>query len=940
MNTTKDVGYTREWSSIEDNGVQFKYKIYEDVTDKANVDKWVTKDVKFGFTRPIMDDSNFFHILLYCLQSSWYSSETLKGLVYGTKMDKRITDVKSLKEYLKYTHTVQASMIQIPYKLYKGIRIDADLSTPQKVKMVDEFNENLENDSCYKNEFFIMYVGHALRLDFVILTNLEPILVDRPFDKIYGITVKDTKNKVMNFVKASKAAFLNRIIIDRPLLFGYTKEKMEESSWFIYLSRPTVIMGKSKEVEDKNFLIKIPEQLTGAMLSSLQVYPANHVLLSSFPDLDFPKYGKNGQPMMPKRKREGKNRTHPVYNEYTEIENSAERCKHCKMEYASTSSTTTLKDHLSTKHKIFIDKKVEDSDNDDEKVVQRKLQPVVSSRASILDQDQMKKLLLKAVIRSSQGYKMLEKGKWLPELLESVVKGLGGKLKVSYDHKIVSKWISSTYPVFIECRAAYFNKLTCRFHFTFDCWTDKNMRAFYMVTLHWWDEGIKSCILDAAQVESGNGVSIRVGDSILYTFKENNLFNKILSCTSDNANEPICSQRHISMKLEKPFFVNRCVNHLIALIIEKSREVLKPLVKKAESLCMTIRNSKAKAKYFADECKKADHAWWTPPGYFTAIKWGSEYEFVRKLLNCMHILNEMCSVSSKFYGELKYFKIHDDEWTVIQEIFSFLTDFNNWRVDLEPELKPTCHRVEQYWKWIKRKLSEVESSYGGESPPYLKEAAKGMLEVWSSYGDDNEFSVLSDIRKVSSFLDPSKKKKSKEDGVLKLLVKNLMEDLYGHLSSDDTPLETTNKKKKACRYESDSDEDISSPSSSGLNQYDLAINSFLSVCGVNFSDNEDIVTWWLANKNSHPLLFRLFTDVIPSQATSGSSERAASQAKRILLERDNLGSDTFASELVMKSWESTGIDFYQYMPSENKEEEPANKKTRVEIDLVDSDSDE
>ena len=40
----------------------------------------------------------------------------------------------------------------------------------------------------------------------------------------------------------------------------------------------------------------------------------------------------------------------------------------------------------------------------------------------------------------------------------------------------------------------------------------------------------------------------------------------------------------------------------------------------------------------------------------------------------------------------------------------------------------------------------------------------------------------------------------------------------------------------------------------------------------------------------------------------------------------------------MKSWESIDIDLYQYMPSENKQEEPANKKSRVEIDLVVSDT--
>ena len=146
------------------------YKSHEDAIDKENVDKWVTKSVKLGFTRPIMDDHNFFHTVLSCLRSSWYSSETLKSLLYGNKLEKRITDVKSLKEYLKYTHTVQASMIQIPYKICKGIRIDADLTPNQKGEMVEEFNENLENDRCFKNEFFIMYVGLTVRLDFVIVT--------------------------------------------------------------------------------------------------------------------------------------------------------------------------------------------------------------------------------------------------------------------------------------------------------------------------------------------------------------------------------------------------------------------------------------------------------------------------------------------------------------------------------------------------------------------------------------------------------------------------------------------------------------------------------------------------------------------------------------------------------------------------------------------------
>ena len=95
-------------------------------------------------------------------------------------------------------------------------------------------------------------------------------------------------------------------------------------------------------------------------------------------------------------------------------------------------------------------------------------------------------------------------------------------------------------------------------------------------------------------------------------------------------------------------------------------------------------------------------------------------------------------------------------------------------------------------------------------------------------------------------------------------------------------------------------------------------------------------------KSRHPILFKLFTDVIPSQGTSCGSERAASQAKRLLLERVTLCSDNFSMELVMRSWESLGIDYSRYLPQDRDTEtgESSKKKRKVEVNLIDDDEEE
>lgn len=436
-----------------------------------------------------------------------------------------------------------------------------------------------------------------------------------------------------------------------------------------------------------------------------------------------------------------------------------------------------------------------------------------------------------------------------------------------------------------------------------------------MNTVHWYDDGPKATVLDALEIKSGEGVSIRVGDAILYCLTENNLVDKLCCMTSDNANEPIASQEHIRTKQSNVIKV-RCSNHLIQLMVDIVTKKVDESVGKIKELCQTIRRSKTLSAWFAQRCKELQYDFWTPPGSYSNVKWGSFWQFLNQCCNSMKILKEAVDE----FNDLKGFYLHRDDWQKVVEIRDFLVDFNNWRLRLEPSLTPTMQLVGPVWSRI---LTKLESEDENE-PEYLTEAKKEMLEVYEKYFYDSDIGIYEEVPKLMYILDPTQPIVKRCSLINE--VSAFLEIQYGRNHFDkyfQAGSDARRAQMPTVVVEVDDlcDETPNAPAANVPNLSDKPKN--LREMLLQFVTDEknkasskgfQWVSYWNKKKEEYPPLYEIQADFSPSQSTSCHSERSASQGKRVLDDRSNLGRDNFRIELLMKSWMGTGIDYSKYLP--------------------------
>ncbi len=98
--------------------------------------------------------------------------------------------------------------------------------------------------------------------------------------------------------------------------------------------------------------------------------------------------------------------------------------------------------------------------------------------------------------------------------------------------------------------AALFFLLNVVISLTLDGWSTRNLKGFYVVTVHWIDivtAKSKSLLLTIIDVPSGRGVGMRVAKAFFEHLKGMglNVLPKLLNVVSDNGSDAIATMKHM-----------------------------------------------------------------------------------------------------------------------------------------------------------------------------------------------------------------------------------------------------------------------------------------------------------------------------------------------------------------------------------------------------------
>jgi len=150
---------------------------------------------------------------------------------------------------------------------------------------------------------------------------------------------------------------------------------------------------------------------------------------------------------------------------------------------------------------------------------------------------------------------------------------------------------------------------------TSDAWTSGALDGYMGVTAHWIDKNwdAKSVVLDLCEAPISH-TGENLARTLLKVIKEYNLSSKVISMTSDNAENMVVCCRRLSEQLESDEFVHiRCSAHIINLIATASFDLVQPRLEAIRSVVTLLnRSPKVSAEYrdtaVTDEEWKADLA--------------------------------------------------------------------------------------------------------------------------------------------------------------------------------------------------------------------------------------------------------------------------------------------------------------------------------------------
>ncbi|CAK9216854.1 unnamed protein product [Sphagnum troendelagicum] len=168
-------------------------------------------------------------------------------------------------------------------------------------------------------------------------------------------------------------------------------------------------------------------------------------------------------------------------------------------------------------------------------------------------------------------------GKRFKELLQSLTNGYSPP-----STRMILRRIVELYLIARPLLAAFFSSLNVAISLTLDGWSNRNLKGFYVVTVHWIDTVTaksKSLLLTIIDVASGRGVGVLVAKALFEHLKGMglNMLLKLLNVVSDNGSDATAAVKHMFQLINatvgyeqmRPCNHVRCADHSVQLAVLK-----------------------------------------------------------------------------------------------------------------------------------------------------------------------------------------------------------------------------------------------------------------------------------------------------------------------------------------------------------------------------------
>ncbi|KAH8936327.1 hypothetical protein BDL97_17G079600 [Sphagnum fallax] len=334
------------------------------------------------------------------------------------------------------------------------------------------------------------------------------------------------------------------------------------------------------------------------------------------------------------------------------------QCIHCKKWFSSKTNCSGWKAHLSSKHSLSQAGSDKASSAPDH--VTHKYENVVVD--FVIGGD----ISLRAA-----------GGKRFKELLQSLTNGYSPPSTRTILRRIVELYLIAR-PLLV----AFFSSLTVAISLTLDGWSNRNLKGFYVVTVHWIDTVTaksKSLLLTIIDVASGRGVGVRVAKALFEHLKGMglNVLPKLLNVVSDNSSDAIAAVKHMFQLINatvgyeqmRPCNHVRCADHSGQLAVLKVLVRIKDINAQLRQALVCIRRSKTMRQAYRREADLAGFASKEPPHQDCPTRWNSTHEMGSDAFNKRVPLDHIMNLYNDTIG---VDVMSDEQWERIAVVTTFL----------------------------------------------------------------------------------------------------------------------------------------------------------------------------------------------------------------------------------------------------------------------------
>jgi hypothetical protein len=436
--------------------------------------------------------------------------------------------------------------------------------------------------------------------------------------------------------------------------------------------------------------------------------------------------------------------------------------------------------------------------------------------------------------------------------------------------------------------AKYLCKLDVSVSLTMDGWSNRNLKGFYVVTVHWVDTRsgcYKSLLLTILDVSCGTGVGNRVGSALFSYLLEmvgTAFLPKLLHVVTDNGSDACAAvnrlfqllNSHFGTKQMMPSNHVRCADHSVQRGVLFILAQVKEINEKLRASLVSIRQSKVLRQAYQMEAERLGYASKEPTHQDSPTRWNSTHQMCSNALQKREALDQTMMLHQDDLGRGP---LTDSEWLKIKAIMNFLRAPRQVMESLAADRKSSMDLVQLSVSHLIKHCETNEPVLKNIDASLSADAMRNKLLFYQE-----KLVQLPAI--VCAYLNPQIPKPSDpvKLSTMKATIRGVLNDRYADKMKAPAPVRGAGDVQSDTLFEA-----IFATSDGG--GADLQgdgnacptndeVDRYLTMGIVVSQSFIDIVQWWMARKDVLPAHFQMAMDYLGTPATSTPSERVNSMA--------------------------------------------------------------